>query len=209
MFIGHYAVALAAKRWAPSTSLGATFLAVQFLDILWAAAILLGIEKARVVPGFLAASPLNLYSMPWTHSLFMAGVWAWLIYRISKIPALGVCVFSHWVLDFLVHGPDLLLMPRGELRVGLGLWRFREGTFALESLLVIAGWLVYMYCTRERNPAGRYASGIFVAFLIAVEAGNLYGPPPPTIQMVAVSGLVAYFSFAGIALWVDRYRDHS
>ena len=182
---------------------------MQFLDILWAPALLLGIEKARVVPGFLPASSLNLYFMPWTHSLFMAVVWAWLIYRISKIPALGVCVFSHWVLDFLMHGPDLLLLPRGGPRVGLGLWRFREGTFALESLLVIGGWLVDMHAPRERIPAGRYASGLFVVLLIGAEAWNLYGPPPASIQTVAVSALVAYFSFAGIALWLDsRFRVH-
>lgn len=52
------------------------FIAVQFLDYLWAAFILTGIEKARVTPGFLAASPLNPYHMPYTHSLAAAPVWS-------------------------------------------------------------------------------------------------------------------------------------
>src|SRR5438034_8582138 len=110
MFVGHYAVALAAKRAAPGTSLGWSFFAVQFLDVLWAMAVLVGIEHARVVPGFLPASPLDLYDMPWTHSLVMALAWSWLVFRFLKAPLVALCVFSHWVLDFIAHGPDLPLL---------------------------------------------------------------------------------------------------
>src|ERR1700704_773658 len=109
MFVGHYAVALAAKRIAPRTSMGALFLAVQFLDILWAPAILLGIEHAQIVPGRLPASSLVFTYYPWTHGLLMALGWAWLTFRLSKNVTLGVLVFSHWLLDFIVHTPDLPL----------------------------------------------------------------------------------------------------
>jgi len=43
MFIGHYAVAFAAKRAAPRTSLGTLFLAAQFLDLLWPVFLLTGV----------------------------------------------------------------------------------------------------------------------------------------------------------------------
>ena len=144
--------------------------------------------------------------MPWTHSLFMAILWGWLAYRITKAPALWACVFSHWVLDFIAHGPDLQLLPRGGPKVGLGLWRFREASFIIECALVLGGWLIYMSATRAKSAAGRYASGLLVAFLIAAEAYNLYGPAPGSIQEVAISAELAYVALATLATWVDRFR---
>ena len=99
MFVGHYAVALAAKRFTQKTSLGWTFLAVQFLDVLWAPAILLGIEHARVLPGFLPASSLVLYDIPWTHGLLMAIGWSWLGFRLSKTLSSGSACspIGYWI----------------------------------------------------------------------------------------------------------------
>jgi hypothetical protein len=134
MFVGHYAVALAAKQFAPRVSLGSSFLAVQFLDVLWAPLVLLGVEHARVVPGFLPASALDLYYMPWTHSLLMSLAWSWLVYRLTKQKVLGVCVFSHWILDFIAHGHDLPIV-KGPPYFGLGLWRSQAATFWTEAVL--------------------------------------------------------------------------
>jgi len=206
MFVGHYAVALAAKRAAPGTSLGWSFFAVQFLDVLWAPAILLGIEHARVVPGFLPASSLDLYDMPWTHSLAMALAWAWLYYRVSKVPMLGICVFSHWILDLVAHRPDLPI-TRGGPYVGLGLWRFREASFITESALLVIGLIIYLRATRAKNTAGRYAMSAFVALMVVVEAVNIYGPPPPNITTVAITAEASYLSLAAVAGWLDRMRE--
>src|ERR671910_1156418 len=76
MFIGHYGVSFAAKRVAPAVPLWILFVAVQLLDVLWAPFILLGIEKVRIVPGITASSPLDLYYMPYTHSLIAALLWS-------------------------------------------------------------------------------------------------------------------------------------
>jgi len=51
MFIGHYALGLAAKRIAPRTSLGTLFLAPSLADLLWPVFLLLGWERVRVTGG--------------------------------------------------------------------------------------------------------------------------------------------------------------
>ena len=130
MFIGHFGVALAAKRVAPKTSLGTLILAAQFLDFLWAFFLLRGIEHVRIAPGFTRVSPLDFTDYPISHSLLMATVWALLFggtyYALRRNArsalVLGAALLSHWVLDFIVHRPDLQLYPGSKVHVGLGLW---------------------------------------------------------------------------------------
>ena len=117
MFVGHYGVSFSAKSLETSIPLWVLFLAVQFLDVLWAPFILLGIEKVRIVPGITASNPLDLYYMPYTHSLVAAVLWSFVcgvVYQLVAHPSrrqasvvIGLAVFSHWVLDFIVHRPDL------------------------------------------------------------------------------------------------------
>jgi hypothetical protein len=204
MFIGHYGIALAAKRLAPGKSLGWNFIAVQFLDILWAPAVLAGIEHVRIVPGFMPASSLDFYDFSWTHGLAMAAVWSWFFYRITRSRLLGMLVFSHWVLDYFV--PDLPLF-RGGLKVGLGLWNFRAATVVVESAIVIAGLAIYLGATRARNAAGRWGMIALCVFLIVSEIANIYGPPPPNVRTMAIAGEISFLVFAGIAAWLDRMRE--
>jgi hypothetical protein len=206
MFVGHYAVAFAAKRFTPGTSLGTLFIAVQFLDVAWGAAILLGFEHARIMPGLLPASSLDFYDYPWTHGLVAAIGWAWFTYRFSKNGILGACVFSHWILDFIAHRPDLPLFRGGTL-VGLGLWRFREATFLVEVVLLIGSLLIYEKSTSVTKPAGAYAMRVLVGLMILLEAIHLYGPVPGTIQQVAITGEVMYLVLAAAAWRFDPWRE--
>jgi hypothetical protein len=146
MFVGHYGVSFAARRVAPMIPLWVLFIAVQLLDVFWAPFILLGIEKARIVPGITASNPFDLYFMPYTHSLLAAVLWsggALLVYRLlarqgpSRHAAfvVAVAVFSHWLLDLLVHRPDLPLYDN-TAKVGLGLWNLPAIAFALEAALL-------------------------------------------------------------------------
>lgn len=206
MFVGHYALALAAKRVAPRTSLGALFIAVQLLDILWAPAILLGIEHAHIVRNLLPASSLLFTYIPWTHGLLMAVGWGWLVFRFSKNFIMGLLVFSHWLLDLIVHTTDLPLY-RGGATWGLGLWRYREATFLTETLLVGLGLWVYLQSTRAVKPAGKYAMKVFAAGLIGLEILDLYGPVPANINQLAIGAEVAFLVLAGIAWKLDQLRE--
>src|SRR5882724_4617669 len=131
MFVGHYGVSFAARRSAASVPLWVLFIAVQLLDVAWAPLVLLGVEKVRIVPGITASNPLDLYYMPYTHSLLATLLWSAGAYFLCRLLAprglgeaaglvLALAVFSHWILDLLVHRPDLPLYDN-TAKVGLGL----------------------------------------------------------------------------------------
>jgi membrane-bound metal-dependent hydrolase YbcI (DUF457 family) len=156
MFIGHFALALGAKKVAPKLSLGTTFIAVQLLDLLWPPFLLIGIEKVKIEPGNTAFTPLNFIHYPFSHSLVNAVVWAMLFatvfYFIRKdmrnAIVVGALVLSHWFLDLLTHRPDLPVFPWSDWKVGLGLWNNVALTLATEVGLFAAG--IYFFITNSR-----------------------------------------------------------
>lgn len=220
MFIGHYAPAFALKAAPTKIPLWHYFVAAQFLDYLWAVCILTGIEKARIAPGFLAASSLDLYFMPYTHSLAAAAFWsaagAAIYHAVVNRAAgrkgaisIGAAIFSHWIADLLVHAKDLALYPGSAVKLGFGLWSSVAASQALEFGLVGAGLLLYAKSTAPRGAQGRAALLTLVVVFIAMQAYNLLGPPPGAIGEVAVSALLAYSVLAAFAYWLDRARTTS
>lgn len=213
MFIGHYgpAAACAGKR----VKLWHGFVAVQFLDILWAPFILLGVEKARIVKGFTAYNDLDLYFMPYTHSLFIAAVWSVLaagFYMALRKSAgvvggviIGGLVFSHWILDYITHKPDLELWVGGP-KVGLGLWDNLPLALAAEIVLVLGGFLIYLTKTKAKKKIGAYAPWVMLALLFVAQLYNNFGPVPASANSVALSAIAAYVLFAALAAWVDGTR---
>ena len=175
MFIGHYGVSFACKAAKPAVPLWVLFVAVQLIDVAWAVLVLLGIEKVRIVPGITATNPFDLYYMPFTHSLPGAALWslvAAVTYRAiapaQKWPAaaiVGGAVFSHWILDLLVHRPDLALYD-DTYKVGFGLWNYPALAFALEIALLFGGIAIYLRTTEPRDSIGRY--GMMILGLVAV-----------------------------------------
>ena len=197
MFIGHFGVGFAAKRVAPRLSLGTAFLAAQWVDLAWPTFLLLGWETVRIQPGATAATPLVFEHYPWTHSLVGAigwGVVLGAVYALLRKDArnaivVGLLVVSHWLLDALVHAPDLPLTPGGTARIGLGLWNSVPATLAIEVPIFALGAWLYARCTWSRlDRAGRWALGGLVAFLALIHAGNLLGSPPPSATAIAWVG---------------------
>ena len=214
MFIGHFAVGFGAKAAAPRVSLGSLFLAAQFVDLLWPTLLLLGLERVKIVPGITRVTPLDFEHYPITHSLLMVVVWGllfagvyWLArrYKAGAI-VLGLCVVSHWVLDLLVHRPDLPLIPGGATRLGIGLWNSVAATLIVEGLLFVAGIWLYLRNTTAKNQVGRWALWGLVAFLAFIYLANLFGPPPPDVQSIAWAGHLQWL-FVIWAYWVDRNRS--
>lgn len=208
MFVGHYGVSFAARARS-AIPLWVLFLAVQWLDVLWAPFVLLGIEKVRIVPGITATNPLDLYYMPYTHSLVAAVAWslvAVMAYRVARRGAptrdaviVGAAVFSHWVLDFLVHRPDLPLYGN-RVKVGLGLWNYPVVAFALELALLFGSMLWYLRATRRR--ARPFV--IFGLIMAAVQASVFFGPPPASGGMIAATAIAAYAAYAVVAAWLEH-----
>jgi membrane-bound metal-dependent hydrolase YbcI (DUF457 family) len=215
MFVGHYGPAFAGKAAGRTIPLWVLFAAVQLIDILWTVFVLLGVEKVRIAPGITAANPLDLYYMPYTHSLVGAALWsiaAGIVYRLLRrgdglaaALIVGAAVFSHWVLDWLVHRPDLALVD-DTLKVGLGLWNYPIPALLLELAILLGGMLLYLRTTAPVARAGRYGMVAFVIAMAALQWLSLYGPPPPSDKVAAVTGLVLYGVLTAIAYWLERQR---
>jgi hypothetical protein len=213
MFVGHYGVSFAAKRTDRSIPLWVLFLAVQLLDVIWAPLILLGVEKVRIVPGFTATNPLDLYYMPYTHSLVAALGWSAvgaLAYQLIARPSsarssiiVGAAVFSHWVLDFIVHVRDLPLYDNSA-KVGLGLWNAPVLALTLESLLLLGGiW----WCFRE-NLSRAKGTFVFGVLMVALQTYIFFGPPPASNASFAWTAIVSYAALAFVIWWLqDRHAS--
>ena len=213
MFIGHIGLALAAKKVAPKPSLGTLTLAAQLVDGVWPVFLLLGWEQVQIVPGITAVTPLLFVSYPYTHSLAAGLVWGALLggsyyaLRRDRNGALWLIalVLSHWVLDFISHRPDMPLWPGGP-RVGLGLWYSVPATLVAEFGLFGSGVWLYTRMTRPRNALGSILFWLFVAVLAVLYVMAVFGPPPPSVQVLALSGLLGWL-FLAWAYWIDRHRE--
>jgi membrane-bound metal-dependent hydrolase YbcI (DUF457 family) len=215
MFIGHYAPAFAAKSAEDSIPLWLLFLAVQFVDLLWSVFVMLGIEKAQIVPGITATNPLDLYYMPYTHSLVAAIGWSVVVgIGIRLVPRfrnwrasllIGAMVLSHWFLDLLVHRPDLPLYDN-TAKVGLGLWNYPVPAFLLEAGLLAGGMWLYFRSTRALSPGGRYGMIVFAVLMLAIQLSVFFGPPPPSEKIAAAMALFSYISFCAVIYWLEKKR---
>lgn len=209
MFVGHYSVSFAVKAVRPKIPLWVLFVAVQAVDVGWGLLILLGVEKARYVPGFTEAFPLDLYFMPYTHSLLAALLWALagaLLYfawrrrdGLAAAALVGVAVLSHWFLDFPMHPGDLPLFDEAH-KVGLGLWNHAFAATVLELALLAGSIALYA----RACPQHRKAAWIFGAVMALIQIGNTYGPTPPSTAAIAIAALAAYAAFAWVAWRIER-----
>lgn len=214
MFIGHFGVAFAAKQVAPRVSLGTAFLAAQWLDLLWPSLLLLGMESVRIAPGATAVTPLMFDHYPISHSLLAVIGWGLALgaaYALSRRSIHGavvvaVLVVSHWMLDAIVHVPDLPLAPGADTMIGLGLWQSHAATLAVEVPLFALGVWLYVKATQAKDRIGRYGLIGLVGFLLLIYFANLVGPPPPDATAIAWVGQAQWLLVAW-GYWVDAHRD--
>lgn len=213
MFIGHAAVALAAKPLAPRTSLALLLAAAFWVDLVWPVFLLLGIEQVRIDPGNTAFTPLDFVHYPWTHSLAAAIAWSVLFaavcYRMVGRNAsilLGLLVFSHWVLDAISHRPDLPLWPGSAALVGFGLWNSVPATLIVECAMFAASAWIYARSAPSRDRTGNWAFRGLIGFLAIAYFGNAFGPPPPNVPAIAITGIAGGVLFTVWSWWADRHR---
>jgi hypothetical protein len=214
MFIGHFAVAFAAKRAAPTTSLGTLFIACEFVDLLWPLLLLAGIETVAITPGITRFTPLDFQHYPWSHSLSMVVVWAvlfsaiffWRARRWLPAAVLALVVLSHWFLDLVAHRPDLPLAPGSDLKVGFALWNSVAGTLLVEGLLFVAGVRFYLAGSQAADRVGHWALYGLLVLLVVSYVATAFGPPPPSVPAIAVVGLAGGLAIAALGYWIDRHR---
>ena len=215
MFIGHFAVGLASKRLAPRASLGALIAAPILLDLLWPIFLLLGWEQVSIQPSSNPFLRLSFDSYPISHGLVAVVGWATLFaalyYGFTRYGSGAVVIWlgmlSHWLMDFIVHRPDLQLYSGGTRLVGLGLWNHRAATIAVEAALFALGILIYLLQTKAKDRIGVYAFWAFVMVLLLAYGGAAFGPaPPPSVKKIAIATLCTAVLIPW-AWWFDSHRE--
>jgi hypothetical protein len=214
MFIGHFAVGFAGKRFAPRTSVATLIAAAIFLDILWPIFVLLGWEQVRIDPGNTPFTPLEFVSYPWSHSLLMSLLWATafalIYYAATRYRAGSVAVWigvnSHWILDWISHAPDMPLYPGGP-RLGLGLWNSIPATLVVELLMFAVGVELYVRTTRSRDRVGRYALPAYIILLLTAYVSDRFSDPPASVNQVVWFGIIAECIVIPWAWLIDRHRE--
>ena len=217
MFLGHYGVALALKRAEPKISLGSLFLATQLADLLWGCFLLLGWEQVRIVPDPNPLLNFEFIDYPISHSL--AGMIGWgvaaaIVYyswptrdttRHWQASALiGLAVVSHYLLDVLVHSPDLTLAGNDSPKLGLGLWSHFGLSVTLEFLALAAGAAVYVGLRSRRHPVRPVRLAIVLLILAGTYAAAILGPPPPSTAVIAVGDIAFVLGMAALGAWADK-----
>lgn len=234
MFIGHFALGYAAKRWAPEQSLAVLFAAALFADLLWPVLVALGVEHVRIAPGITASTPLEFISYPYSHSLLtlalFGAVFGWFFTRrapnapnapsapdapnapntpsapVASGLILMLLVMSHWVLDVITHIPDMPLYPGGP-RYGFGLWNSVPGTLVTETVMFAIGVWVYRRSTRARDAIGKWAFAGVTAFLFFGFIVNANGTPPPSVMALWMMALSLGLLTLWLAWFADRHRQ--
>ncbi len=216
MYIGHFAPAFIAAAYPKSPKLPIMLIAAQLVDYGFFTFALFGIENFRITPGISVMNPLDLYDMPYTHSLLGSIFWALgfaiLIWGFTK-NMVGACiggavVLSHWFLDYLVHIPDLTIAG-SEPKLGLGLWNHPVIEMPLEFLITFGAVAFYIGKTKMREhgtPHGLYA---LIATLLLLQAFDWFAPKPESANASLM--IMALCSFALVALlghWTAKNREY-
>ncbi len=211
MFVGHYSAAFLAKRIAPQIPLPVYFVACQTIDLFWAAFVLLGVEKVRFVDHITATNSLDLYYMPFTHSLSGALAWAvgvaslyWVVaksnpQRVQNTILFGAIVLSHWILDFFAHRPDLPLWY-DSFKVGLGLWNFVILECFLELALLWASVMLALKVAGQNRP--RFL--VLGVVMSATQIACTLMPTPEQDYKIALQLLASYGCLTLFSYWADK-----
>ena len=208
MFIGHFAPALVAATHRQAPSLPILFFGAQLVDWAFFAFLLTGHEAMRVTPGISVMNPMDLYHMPYTHSLLgstlFAATFGGLVALVTRRAMAGMLtaavVLSHWFLDWLVHIPDLTLVGEPP-KLGLGLWNYPYVEIPLELAITFGALWLYARALKPKTLPLAALAGI----MLLLQAINWFGPVEP--EVTVGTSLLAFFAYGAITLaswWVAR-----
>jgi hypothetical protein len=219
MFIGHFGIGLALKRADETLSLGLLFIAVQLSDLIYGVTLLTGIEKVSFIEGTNPLTSAQYIFFPYSHSLVATLVLAGLVALIflmfpfkSSLPksrtalVMATAVMSHFVLDVIVHNPDIDLLGNGVYKIGLGLWNYPITSYIVEALLLITGLWIYLKSTKGKDFSGKYGLPILSIILLTLNGVNTFVLYPTSVENFAITMLAVYLATIIIAFWLDRKR---
>jgi len=188
MIAGHFGFAALVKARERPVPLWALMLATVWLDIVFIPLFLAGMETIEAVPGLHGGYGAGIIHADYTHSLLGALLISAIFAAIASVPwgrrsgiVLGAVVFSHWLLDLIVHRPDMPVLPGnvGDLpKFGLGLWERPMASVTAELLLIVAGaffyWRAARGVVRAAGGGGRSRADVAAALILIAGCAVLY-----------------------------------
>ena len=214
MGIGHAALALGASRAAPRINAGVLIFAAFMADFLLGIFAALGMEQAHVPPDFATRHYLT-FTFPYSHGMVALLGWGLLFGamccwvtrqdRVRVFWVIAALVFSHFILDGLVHAPELPLLGQNSPKLGLALWDHMPLELTIESLMALAGLVTY-WMLRGGTQVGRWGMAAFVVLLTALTWTQLFSTTPPTNSELISSWIIAPIVFSAIPYAFDRTR---
>jgi hypothetical protein len=208
MFIGHYGVALGAKALVPEAPLPLLMLGTQVIDVVFATLVLAGVEKAEIDPNNNPTVPLKTTYIPYSHSL-PAALLLSAVFGLAAAPfvtgytatifwTLALVAFSHWLLDLIVHTPDLPLIGN-RMKVGFGLWNNRRAAIALEFVVILAG----VAMLAGAGIVSFWKLLILTVVMCVIQTMSFFRPPPPTTTKIMITMLTVYGLMTLLGWWLD------
>ena len=215
MFAGHVAIGLALKKAEPRVNLGWLIFAAMFIDFLLGVLVLAGVEQIHVPANYADLHYLT-YNFPYSHGLAANLIWATLAFFVARTAwpdrgrrtvmglIVAAAVFSHWVLDFIVHVPELPVLGAASARLGLGLWDHFAAALALELALLGAGLFIYLRTIKPGSRLTRYGVTALAAVVAVPTVGQMFATQAPPAVGAAATWVLETLLLAGIAFWLDR-----
>jgi hypothetical protein len=218
VFAGHVGAALAIGCSERRVSVGVFVLAALLLDVVLWSFVLIGWESVVIPPTFTTTHQAE-FVFPFSHGLVASIAW-------SAFAALGVfaacsrlgasrlraailifaAVFSHWLLDVLVHAPELPIAGAGSALVGLGLWQNMPLALAVEALVLVAGLLLFLPGAPLSRARKVWLATLCLLVLAFTVVGMSVAPPPPSASAMASSSLVTIAAICALVYWLAKPR---
>jgi len=217
MFAGHLAAGLVLKKMERRINLGWLFFAALFHDFLLGILVLLGLEQIHI-PADFAQTHYLTFTFPYSHGLAASIVWSALAFGITYavLPkwtskerkqaglVIALTVFSHFVLDWFVHIPEMPLFGADSLKIGLSLWNNLPLALVLEAALVIFGFVFYLITVKPKTKVARYGiAALMILVTMLTVTGQLFADTPPPANGAAMSWIFQPFLICGLAYWFD------
>jgi len=214
MGIGHAAVALGASRAEPRINVGLLIFAAFLADFLLGIFAAFGLERAHVPPDFATRHYLT-FTFPYSHGMvslllwgvLLGGLFCWLDRRdrTRAFLVIAALVFSHFILDAVVHASELPLLGENSPKVGLALWNHMRLELTVETLMAIAGVVIY-WKLQGGSKVTRWAMAIFTLLLTALTWTQLFATQAPSPSQLVPTWIIAPLVFSLIPFAIDWKR---
>jgi hypothetical protein len=185
--------------------------------LIYGVTLLTGVERISIIAGANPLTSAEYIFFPYSRGLVATLLWAGLVALIfliapfkSSLPksrtalVMATAVLSHFILDVIVHNPEIDLLGNGVYKIGLGLWNYSFASYIVEALLLIAGLWIYLRSTKGITFSGKYGLPILSVILLILNAANTFGLSPTNMENLAMTMLAVYLGTIVVAFWLDR-----